>query len=244
MENTINILCPCCDSKLVYTHSDRYQDLCEHVSQPNREPSIKPAFQCPNTECIANQCNVSWIQDGECYLGKRPDGIKYSELNRALEEKHGTSYAVNSWNWHYQLGKLAIKARQKIIRIGKYRIDIEPKEYGYDYPVEKQYQPRKFGWKFQYWKETEDGCYISITPTYRMVLHYIRSFKSSYNTALYNPQANRMQIKEALEYATGYRWGHKDDRSFAQISKFIIQIFMPNQVKIIKGLAKQHNIII
>jgi hypothetical protein len=53
-----------------------------------------------------------------------------------------------------------------------------------------------------------------------------------------------MQIKEALEYATGYRWGHKDDRSFAQISKFIIQIFMPNQVKIIKGLAKQHNIII
>jgi hypothetical protein len=243
MENKQNLLCPCCDTKLVYTHSDHYQDLCEHVSQPNRQPSLKPAFQCPNTECMANQCDVAWIEDGEYYTGNRPEGISYTELSNALNGKHGTAYAVNSWNYHYELGKNAIKARTKEIYFWKYRVVITPKEKGHSFPIEVQYQPRKFGWKFEWWKKgSEEGCWQHLTPTHQMVRHYIRSFKSSYDSALYNPQANRMQIKEALEYATGYRWGHKDDRSFAQIAKYIIQIFMPQKVRVITELAKEHKI--
>ena len=240
MENTKNILCPCCDSKLVITHRDRYQDTSEHVSQPNREPSLKDGYQCPNTDCIANQCNVSWIEDGECYTGKRPDGIKYSELNRALEEKHGTSYAVNSWNWHYQLGKDAIKRRSKIIKIGKYRIDIEPKDKGYDYPLEKQYQPRRFGWKFQYWKETKDGCYTSITPIYRMVKYYIQQFNMHYRNILQHPDRNRSSIKEALDIINCIHYNHKDERSFAKISSFIVRTVYFNKVKFIKEISKSY----
>jgi hypothetical protein len=242
MENNNNLLCPCCNTKLVYTHSDRYQDLGEHVSQPNREPSMKPAFQCPNTDCIASRGNASWIEDGECYTGKRPEDIPYSLLNNSLEARFGNSFAVNSWNWHYQLGKDAIKRRSKKIKIGKYRIDIEPKEKGYKYPTEIQYQPITIGWKFQYWKETSDGCYTSLTPTHRMVLHYLRSFDSAYKDAMHYPKANRSSIKDALEYAMGFRWGHKDDRSFARISSFLIRSFMPKKVKVIIELAKQENI--
>jgi hypothetical protein len=51
-----------------------------------------------------------------------------------------------------------------------------------------------------------------------------------------------MQIKEALEYATGNRWGQKDERSFARISSFIIQTFMPTKVKILIDLAKRENV--
>jgi hypothetical protein len=242
MENKNNLLCPCCNTKLVYTHSDRYQDISEHVSQPNREPSIKAAFQCPKDDCIAHQSEVVWIEDGDCYTGKRPEGISYSLLNNSLEARFGNSFAVNSWNWHYQLGKEAIKRRSKKIKIGKYRIDIEPKEKGYDYPVEVQYQPRRFGWKFQYWKETEDGCYTSLTPIHRMVRYYLRSFNSAYKSACYNPVENRSSIKDALEYATGYRWGTKDNRSFARISSFIIQAFYPNKVKSLLEIAKAQNI--
>jgi hypothetical protein len=243
METTPNILCPCCDTRLVYTHSDRYQDLSEHVSQPNREPSMKAAYQCPNDECIAKACDVSWIEDGEFYTGKRPEGMTYTELIDALEKKHGVGYAVNSWYYHYEIGKKAIKNRRKEIKFWKYRVVIEPKEFGHSYPIEKQYQPKRFGWKFEWWKTgSDEGCWIHLTPIHRMVNHYLRSFNSSYKSAIYNPTANRSQIKDALEYALGNRWGTKDDRSFARISAFIIQTFQPNKVKTLINLAKEQNI--
>jgi hypothetical protein len=243
MENKNNLLCPCCDSKLEYTHSDHYQDLCEHVSQPNREPSLKPAFQCLNLECIAHKCDIAWIEDGEYFSGDRPEGISYSEMSRALEAKWGNGFAVNSWNWHYHRGKDAIKARTKTLHFGKYRVVIEPKEKGHKYPVEKQYQPRLIGWKFEWWKQgSDEGCWQHLTPIHRMVRHYLRSFNSAYNSSIYNPSANRSQIKEALEYAMGNRWGQKDDRSFARISSFIIQTFMPNKVNILISLAKRENV--
>lgn len=243
MGNRKTLLCTCCNSELVVTHQDRYQDLCEHVSQPNREPSMKNGYQCPNTECIANQGNVTWIEDGEYYIGKRPANITYTQLTEALKEKHGTSFAVNSWNYHYELGKNAIKARTKEYRIGKYRVIVSPKENGHSHPLEKQYQPKKIGWKFEWWKQgSEPGCWQHLVPIHRMVRHYLRSFESSYKSSVYNPSANRSQIKEALEYATGNRWGTKDDRSFAQISSFIIQTFKPNKVKTLIKLAEEHKI--
>jgi len=243
MENHNNLLCPCCDTRLVFTHSGHYQDLVEHVSQPNREPSLKPAFQCPNEKCIANQSNVSWIEDGEYYTGKRPDGISYSELDKALKEKHGNGFAVNSWNWHYQLGKDAIKARTKEYRFLNYRVIVSPKEKGHKYTLPYQYQPKRFSWKFEWWKKgSEEGCWTHLTPTHRMVSYCIRSFNSAYKSAIYNPKSNRHQIKEALQYATGYRWGSKDDRGFVQISAFIIRTFMPSKVNVIKELAQSENV--
>jgi hypothetical protein len=116
MENKNNLLCPCCDTELVVTHQERYQDLCEHISQPNAEPSMKDGYQCNNTECIANQCDVAWIEDGDYYIGKRPEGITYAQLDNALEQKYGVGFAVNSWQFHYQRGKNAIKERTKEIR--------------------------------------------------------------------------------------------------------------------------------
>jgi hypothetical protein len=243
MENTKNLLCPCCETKLVYTHSDRYQDLCEHVSQPNREPSIKPAFQCPNSECIAHTCDVAWIEDGEYYTGNRPEGITYQDLSKALESKHGNGFAVNSWNWYYQLGKDAIKKRTREYHFWKYRVVVSPLEKGHNHPTEEQYQPRRFGWKFEWWeKGSEEGYWIHLTPIHRMIRHYVRSFNSAYKSAIYNPTANRSQIKDALEYAMGYRWGVKDDRSFAKIAGWIIRTFMPRKVKTIIELSRKHNI--
>ena len=243
MENHNNLLCPCCDSKLIVTHQDRYQDLAEHVSNPNRPASMKDGYQCPNDKCIAHKCNVAWIEDGEYYTGNRPEGISYTELNKALEEKHGNGFAVNSWNWHYQLGKDAIKARTREYRFLNYRVVVSPKEKGHKYTLPHQYQPKRFGWKFEWWKKgSEEGCWTHLTPIHRMVSYYIRSFNSAYKSSVYNPSANRSQIKDALEYAFGYRWGSKDDRLFAKISSAIILFFMHSKVKTIVQLAKEHKI--
>jgi hypothetical protein len=236
-----DIFCPICKSKLEVTHQGRYQDRCEHVSQPNREPSLKDGYQCTNLAwCKATVYNFTWISDGEYYINP-PDGISYSEASKALKElsTSGLEYALNSWNHHYELGKKAIEARKKVIKIGKYKIDIEPKERGYDYPVETQYQPRRFGWKFQYWKETRDGCYTSITPTYRMVKYYFRQFNQHYRNILHNAEKNKNSIKGAMEIIDCIHWGRPDDRGFARISSFLIRVLYYNRVKKIRRLSKE-----
>jgi hypothetical protein len=152
---------------------------------------------------------------------------------------------LNSWEHYYNEGKNAIKARTKEFKFWKYRVVVSPKEKGHKYPTEKQYLPKRFSWKFEWWKQgSEPGCWQHLTPTHRMVKHYIRSFNGAYNSALYNPEKNRSSIKDALEYATGCRWGMKDDRSFAQISGFLIRTFLPARVKIIKELATAYNVTI
>jgi len=237
MENKNNLLCPCCNTKLVYTHSDRYQDLGEHVSQPNREPSIKPAFQCPNVDCIAHQSEVAWIEDGECYTGKRPEGISYSLLNNSLEARFGNPFAVNSWNWHYQLGKDAIKRRTKDYRFGKYRVVVSPKEKGYKYPTEVQYQPRKIGWKFEWWKKgTDEGCWINLIPTHRMVLYYLREFNVAYKNLMNTDKPKVRDLKECLKYIDCIFYNSKDDRSFAKISAFLIKTIYPYKVYKVRTL--------
>ena len=39
--------CPKCKRKLVITGHSRYQNLIEHVSNPNGLPSNKPEYRCP-----------------------------------------------------------------------------------------------------------------------------------------------------------------------------------------------------
>jgi hypothetical protein len=242
METTPNILCPCCDTRLVYTHSDRYQDLSEHVSQPNREPSMKAAYQCPNDDCIAKACDVSWIEDGEFYTGKRPEGITYTELINALEEKHGVAFAVNSWYYHYEIGKKAIKNRRKEIKFWKYRVVIEPKEYGHSYPVEKQYQPRRFGWEFEWWKKgSGEGCWIHLIPIHRMISFSIRAFNMNYRSVKYNSK-NHNDIKSAYDLAFSYQFGIKDNRLYRRITAIIIQLTMPSRVSEIMDIAQKENI--
>jgi hypothetical protein len=235
--------CPFCKGDLKVTHQEHYQDSCEHVSQPNAKPSLKDGYECLNVACLAFG-NFSWIADGD-YYSKKPEGFTYSEWSALKKDvaKSENFHAIGSWNYYYQQGKDAIKARTKEYKFWKYRVVVEPREKGHDYPLAEQYQPKRFGWKFEWWKRgSEPGCWQHLTPTHRMVSYYIRSFKSSYDSAIYNPKANRSQIKSALEYAMGYRWGTKDDRSFAQIAGFIIRTFMPSKVKDLKELAIWENV--
>jgi len=242
MENTKNLLCPCCDAKLVHTHDDHYQDLCEHVCDPNAKPSLKAGFQCPTEDCMAHKCNVTWIEDGDYYTGERPEGISYSDVSKALESKYGTAHAVNSWNFHYQLGKNAVKARTKDIRFLNWRLVIEPKEYGWDYPEEKRHMPRKIGWKFEWWRKDGEG-YIHIIPDYRMVKHCIQKFKTNYNSVLFNADKNQHALKECMQEINCQTYGgYPETRRYAKISSWIIRTFYSGEVFVIKTIAKRYNI--
>ena len=237
-----SIYCPVCKSKLEVTHRDRYEDLSEHVSNPNGTPSMKDGYQCTNVDwCGAALLNFVWIQDGDCYA-KPPEGVSWSEANKRLKEASvsGMEYALNSWNHYYNLGKKKIEERKKSFLIGKYKIEIKPKEKGYKYPDHKQYMPSTFRWEYQIWERKRGGLYTSVIPTHRMVLHCIRSFKSSYKSAIYNPDKNKNSIKECMDRINCTQWGTKDDRTFAKISSFLIRIMYYKKCETIRSLTLKH----
>lgn len=224
------IKCPVCDSQLVVTHQDRYQDLVEHVSQPNATPSMKDGYQCPNTECIAHVCGTTWIEDGDYYSGNRPEGITREQLNSALNARYGTAYAVDSWNFHYELGKRAVKKRTWKINLHWYKIDIIPQEKGWNYPIEVRHQPHLWKKKIEIWKKTSDYGYTNVIPFWRMTSFCVKKFKNSYSR--WKENTNKRDWEEAYNEAMGISpWGKPDDRFYARVAKLWIQIFHARKVK-------------
>jgi hypothetical protein len=229
MEKPI-LKCPVCDSTLTVTHQERYQDTSEHVSQPNMEPSVKDGYECGTETCIAHKCKVSWIEDGEYYYGQRTEGVSYSELRDALNEKHGTAYAVGSWNFYYELGKQATEKRTWKIKLLKYKFNFIPKPKGHKYPTSKQYQPHLWKKKLEIWKLTVDNSYKNVIPFWRMMKYCIGQFKMNYRN--WKANGSKSCLDSAYNEAMGFSpWGKVDDRFYAKMSKLWIQTFYPNRVK-------------
>jgi hypothetical protein len=231
MENP-NLKCPCCETELVLTHQGRYQDLCEHVSQPNREPSLKDAYQCPNEYCVANNLNASWIEGGEIFINP-PKGIKWTVAHRTIEKASvsGMYWALNSWQHHYEGGKKAIARYKFSINLYWYKFDFEPKDKGHKYPTEIQYQPNLWKWKTQIWKREKNGAsYVGVIPFWRMVKFSIGKFNSEY--ALWKENGNKNSLKECFNGAMGIApWGAIDTRFYTKFTKVWLQVFKPNKVK-------------
>jgi hypothetical protein len=55
--------CPHCNSPMVEREIDRFETLCEHVSDPNGEPSIKQSYGCSRPGCLVEAWR--WLGDGE-----------------------------------------------------------------------------------------------------------------------------------------------------------------------------------
>lgn len=232
------IYCPVCKSPLTVTHTGRYEDLTEHVSNPNGTPSMKDGYQCTNVDwCEASHLNFTWIKDGDCFSNP-PEGVTYGEATRKLKSLSvsGMEYALNSWNHYYNKGQNEIKKRKKNIQIGKYRISIIPKEWGYDYPEHKRYNPCWYKWKIEFWKSEGDYQKL-IIPIFSMIKFSISKFLSDYKSAIYNPKANKFSVRECLELIE-----NKDPRTFRKISSFLVRSIFPKRCEVIKILANKDGI--
>ena len=238
-----NLFCPCCSHELVVTHKDRYEDLGEHVSDPNGTPSMKDGYQCTYEYCEANNLDAVWIEDGDMFIRNKPEQIKWAVAHNIIEKcsRSGMQYALNSWNHYYQEGQAAIKARTKKITIGKWKIVFVPKEKGHKYPLEKQYQPQRFSYKLEYWKRTEDGNgYTSVVPDFRMVKYCLQKFNREYRSAI---EGNKSAIQNCLNEIECYSsWGSRDDRRYAKITSFLLRTLHYAKTAVIRELAAKHEI--
>lgn len=232
------IYCPVCKSPLVVTHTGRYEDLSEHVSNPNGNPSLKDGYQCTNVDwCEISSLNFTWILDGDCFTNP-PEGVGYGEAMRRLKSSSvsGMTFALNSWNHYYQKGQNAIKGWKRTFEIGKYKVVFMPKEWGYKYPDEKRYNPCWYKWKMELWKKEGDYSTM-IIPTFTMIKFSISKFLSDYKSAIYNPKANKFSVRECLGLIK-----NEDDRAYRKISSFIVRTFFPSKCNVIKILAQKEGI--
>jgi len=216
------IKCPCCEKDLEITHKERYEDLSEHVSDPNGIPSIKNGYQCMNEYCIANNLNCSWIEDGEIYINP-PEGIKWTVAHRIIERASvsGMYWALNSWNHYYGLGKKKTKKRTIKINLIKWKINIIPKEKGWNYPEDERYNPSWWRYKIEIWKKTGDHSYVNLIPVHTMVIFCIKKFNRNYK--LWKENHNDHVFKELKnEIYCKTSWGENDDRFYAKVSSFLV----------------------
>jgi hypothetical protein len=209
----------------VFTHEGRYEDLSEHVSNPNGTPSMKKAYQCPTEDCVSYKVNASWIEDGEIFIDP-PENIGWSEAHRMVESASttGTYYAIDSWNHHYELGKRAVKAKTIKINLGKWKINIIPREKGWNYPEDQRHQPHPWKRRFEYWKKSSDYGYTNVIPDLRMVRFCIGKFNRNYQE--WKETGSDRALKECMnEILCQTSWGTPDDRRYAKISSFIVKYF-------------------
>jgi hypothetical protein len=231
------LYCPCCKSKLEITHKDHYQDLGEHVSNPNGIPSMKDGYQCSNDKCVASMCDVAWIEDGDCFYGERPETITYTDLRNALELNTGNSFAINSWNYYYQLGKDAVKRRTIKINLKWYKFNIVPKELGYAYPIEKEYQPSWWRWKLEIWKRSGEHSHILVLPFWRMTRHCVGNFKRLY--IRWKENGGDRAITELYRITMGLDICNiPDSRFYVNVTKVWLRIFHYRKVKEIINFNK------
>ncbi len=57
--------CPKCKAILIVTGYSKHETLCEHVMDPNGEPSLKPEYRCKN-KCYPKR--VFWDIYGDYYI--------------------------------------------------------------------------------------------------------------------------------------------------------------------------------
>src|SRR3989304_3466415 len=62
MVNDSNLKCPKCKGQLVLSGMSKYQNLIEHVSDPNGEPSVKEEYRC-KSKCYPQRIFWDWFGD-------------------------------------------------------------------------------------------------------------------------------------------------------------------------------------
>lgn len=224
--------CPCCQKDLIFTHRDHYQDISEHVSNPNGKPSLKDAYECLDQSCIANNLNCSWIDDGEIYIDP-PEGISWSIAHRIIEKfsVSGMYWALDSWNHYYHIGKKKTEKRTIKIDLKIWRINIIPKEKGWKFQEYQRYNPSWYKYKIEFWKRgSREGSYILVMPITRMVIFRIKKFKINYKEWEENKNPNAFkECKNEILCLTSF--GEKDDRKYAKISSFLVTFLYQRKCK-------------
>jgi hypothetical protein len=242
------IYCPICKHTLFVTHKDHYEDLSDHVCNPNEQPSLKDGYQCINDDCLCHQFKCTWLESGEMFIDtlNLPTNITWSKAHELVKELSGVNScaAYNSFEYYYKLGEITINKYSFLINLYFLKINFIPKPLGYKYEMDKTYMPNLLNWKVEYWLFQKGGGYRHLIPFTTMFMFSINQFndKVSRLKGMENPLINKNEIKDCVKYINYLSpWGQKEERLHGKIASWWINTFYKNKVKYIIDLNEQLN---
>jgi len=184
MKNTMK--CPVCRTELIVPCSRVYQDLCEHVCDPNGRPSSKPSHECPNKYCTANGA-VFWDDMGDLYVMDTDafKKIKFIDGNDAPFGSFSRQNKIEICKSDENYDFLTFK-KFKIKRVFSYKADLDGnilKRKGH----------------FEIWRKSSQG-YVHHVGNLRMIRHMIGSIHSDFKLR---------GVKYTIEHLKSPRWNDK-----------------------------------
>jgi hypothetical protein len=110
--------CPFCKSKLVRGENREFENICDHVMNPNQENyPLRPTLICSCS--ISHDC--FWDNQGGFYMGR--DSVSYKEMAKYK----GSHSALGSWErWQDKEFSFARKIKPLMI-FSKYKYDTSGK---------------------------------------------------------------------------------------------------------------------
>lgn len=158
----VDIGCPICKTRLVYSHQARFETLNEHVS--NIEIiSKKDSFGCPNVSCLAYQKKLVWLSDGEGPFG-------HLDWKSTFHYVDDNKYPFRTWHRKYEAEKenriTIIKNKWFILRLMYY---LRANENG-----EKNWLFTTF--KFQLYIRDKHSSFVLYQSGLHMLIYSLTSF--------------------------------------------------------------------
>lgn len=164
-EDTHNLLCPICKTKLDVIEHGRYQNLSEHCSNPNGLPTLKAIFGCPNEACDAHKDTLRWDSEGGYYGPVRSANVPWDKEYAFIDGNDGP---FNSYERKANV-KQDFRPKKTLLKIGALRVYLEGHREG-----NEQGDVVKKWWT---WHATWKGQILGISMFWYCVKCFWRAWK-------------------------------------------------------------------
>lgn len=248
---TDRIFCPVCQTELVVTHQERYQSLAEHVSDPNREPSMKNGYQCPDSSCASHIVGATWTNDGELFTDT-PDHLDYHEAQKFFKQAclDNIVTAIGSWQRGYDLTEKKRKKYTFSINLYWIILKIEPSysqifdeddtiKESLGYAMKEKYKWKFYKINFTWFKrDKSNGYFTSFSPIWQIIKFKNDSFKRNYHKALQKDASSLTKVMKIYNDNAYYSNTQKEDRYWYLVANKILRFWYKKELNILKNITQ------
>ena len=242
--------CPCCSKELVNTHSDRYEQIDEHVS--GSYVTMKAGYQCIDEYCIANNLQATWTSDGEIFIDP-PEEIKWSVAHDMITKSSitGDLHAIGSWYSKYAKMNREKKNGTVDVKIMNYKLEFLPRHVFDDKKDDyrKLFLPKLTIWKRSLEFSMNTNSYVYVVPFYSTVEFLLKKFTRKSDSVQHYiddfsriPSFDNDAIIKSMQIAKGLNDNNKPARTLASLlTVIIIRVFFYKKYRMIKTIHDRNS---
>jgi len=218
--------CPCCEKPLIVTHEDSYESFDGNGCFNTQ------GYQCTNEFCAANNLQAVWLEDGSLVTEELLDIKRIVAHNIIVNcSKSKIEYALDSWQHKYETKRRDRESQKIKICVFNYCIFIFPV-----YSNDDNFIRHPWKKEIELWKK-ELQCYTKIIPLHKMVKYRIGRFYDYYKRIPSDDKDISVRDAHEIESCAKILYCIEDNRFFAKVTTFILNIFHFRKALRIKKLC-------